>query len=285
MVCAVPATSVMVAVPKVRPVRFGLRFVGRRAADDHSDAVGRFEGDDAGVAGGGDAGLRGLEVDRVGNGGTLCGCASAPAATTPISTPLMVGSPAAIAPTVAAPPVVEALPVTEVQPPRTAAMLASAMPDTSMVWPWSPPTWKACVVKLPSSELVPLNAVVLATRSISAINCETSFCRAARSSAELVALRTCTASSRMRCRLLPIWPSAPSGVRERNAVVCVARCLVQAADLRGHALGDREAGGIVTFALLMRRPFDIRCNEAHRAGCTHTRRTRNARSPISRHAT
>ena len=212
-----------------------------------------------------------------------CAVASAPAATTPMSTPLIVRSPAAIAPTVAAPPVVEALPVTEVQPP-SAAMLASAMPDTSMVWPWSAPTWKACVVKLPSSSLVPLNAVVLATRSISDINCETSFCRAARSSAELVALRACTASSRMRCRLLPISPSAPSGVRERNAVVCVARCLVQAADLRGHALGDREAGGIV-FRAVDPQARRHTLQRGTSAACTLPRRTRNARSPISRHAT
>ena len=68
---------------------------------------------------------------------------------------------------------------------------------------------------------------------------------AARSEALLVALADCTASSRMRCRLLPtrrarLQPSAPARCRRW-------RCgsLVQAADLRGEALGDGEAGGVV----------------------------------------
>src|SRR5690606_32080954 len=39
------------------------------------------------------------------------------------------------------------------------------------------------------------------------------------------------------------------GLRQRDAVVGVAGSLVQAADLRGHALGDRQAGGVVLGAV------------------------------------
>ena len=38
-------------------------------------------------------------------------------------------------------------------------------------------------------------------------------------------------------------------LRQRDAVIGVARCLIQAANLRGHPLGDGEAGGVVSGAV------------------------------------
>ena len=87
-------------------------------------------------------------------------------------------------------------------------------------------------------------------RSISARRCCTSWSSASRSLSLFVALADCTASSRIRCRLFVTSCSAPSvGLREGDAVVRVAHGLVQAGDLRGHALGDRETGGVVLRAV------------------------------------
>ncbi len=77
---------------------------------------------------------------------------------------------------------------------------------------------------VPSSTFWPLNAVWVAMRSTSARRCCTSWSRAARSLALFEALADCTASSRMRCRLLVSSPRADSAVCAReDAVVRVTR--------------------------------------------------------------
>jgi hypothetical protein len=53
----------------------------------------------------------------------------------------------------------------------------------------------------------------------------------------------------MRCRFESTELRRLRRLRQRDAVVGIARGLVQAADLRGEALRDREAGGVVLRAV------------------------------------
>ena len=62
-----------------------------------------------------------------------------------------------------------------------ALVRALAIDDTVIVWPALAPTWNCWALKLPSSRLMPLNWVCVATRSISEASCETSCCSAERS--------------------------------------------------------------------------------------------------------
>src|ERR1051325_1686320 len=83
---------------------------------------------------------------------------------------------------------------------------------TLMVSPTLAPTWNATVPALPSSTLVPLKLVCCAIRVTSARRCCTSLSSAARSVDELDPDADCTASRRMRCRLLVTSSSADSVV-------------------------------------------------------------------------
>src|SRR3546814_14057417 len=91
-------------------------------------------------------------------------------------------------------------------------LLALPMLLTVIVSPTLAPIWNAALLKLPSSSLTPLNEVVDEMRSISAFSACASVLSAARSVPELVALRDCTARSRMRCNDSDTELSAPSEV-------------------------------------------------------------------------
>jgi hypothetical protein len=142
--------------------------------------------------------------------------------------------------------------------PSVRAFAVTAVPVEVAIWPsWSArtpvvrftpivsptfaPTWNWAEPKLPSRTFWPLNEVCEAMRFTSARRCWTSWSRAARSEALFVALADWTASSRMRCRLLVSSSRADSAVW--------ADGLVQAADLRGEAVGDRKSRGIVLRAV------------------------------------
>ncbi len=129
-----------------------------------------------------------------------------------------------------------------------------------MTWPWFAPTWKFWLAKEPSRSFTPLNAVVWATRSISALSCCTSLSRAARSLALLVALSDCTDSSRMRCRLFVTSWRAPSPVCASEIPSFALRAAwfkPLICDVKRSAMARPAAS---SFALLMRRPEDRRCS-------------------------
>ena len=129
-----------------------------------------------------------------------------------------------------------------------------------IVSPTLAPTWKVAVPNVPSSTFWPLNEVCVAMRSISARRCCTSASRAARSDDEFVALAACTASSRMRCRLLVTSASADSAVCAsempsfalRTAWLRPRICVVKRSEMARPAASS--------LALLMRRPEDSRCS-------------------------
>jgi hypothetical protein len=140
----------------------------------------------------------------------------------------------------------------------SALVRADAIDETVIVWPALAPTWNACDWKLPSSRLVPLNDVCIATRSISAVSCATSSWSEARSDAELVAFADCTASSRMRCRLSLTAASAPSAVcaSEMPSLALRAAWLMPRICAVMRSAIARPAAS--SLALLMRRPDDRR---------------------------
>ena len=139
------------------------------------------------------------------------------------------------------------------------AELALTMAETLIVSPWFAPTWNAWLVNEPLSSLVPLNEVSLETRSISAFSCWASAFSAARSVAELVALRDCTASSRMRCRLLPISPIAPSAVCDSEMPSLALRAAWSMPRIWVVKRSEMARPAASSLALLMRRPEDRRC--------------------------
>ena len=128
----------------------------------------------------------------------------------------------------------------------------------TMVWLALAPIWNCAVPKVPSSSFWPLNSVLWAMRSSSATSWLTSWFRAWRSEALLVALADCTASSRTRCRMSPAALSAPSVVCARDTPSLALRAawfrpriwLVKRSEI------DRPAAS--SLALLMRRPDDRR---------------------------
>lgn len=139
--------------------------------------------------------------------------------------------------------------------------------DSASSWPASAPTWKACPRKLPSSSRVPLNSVCVATLSISRFSCCASASSAARSPGLLVALTACTASSRIRCRLLPTSANAPSAVCAseipslalRTATFRPRICVLKRSEIARPAASS--------LALLMRSPDERRCNDVPSAFC------------------
>ncbi len=174
------------------------------------------------------------------------------AGTSAMATPLMVRP--EIAPGVAAAPTTS---LAKLELP-SALVWALVIAVTEISWPAFAPTWKAWPVKLPSSSLVPLNSVCVATRWISLISCCTSEFSAARSEAEFVAFELCTASSRMRCRLDPSSPKAPSATWASEMPSLALRAawlrpriwVVKRSEMARPAASSR--------ALLMRRPEDRR---------------------------
>ena len=257
-VVAVPATAVIVAVPNVRPVRVSV--VASLAevppiTTAVPDAAVRVSAPAALVAVTPVCAVLALIAVRTAAPWVV---GSVPAVTAPTSIPLMVRSPAANAPVAAAVPLVDELPVTEVQLP-SAEDLALTMLKTLIVSPWFAPTWNAWLVNEPLSSLVPLNEVSLETRSISAFSCWASAFSAARSVAELVALRDCTASSRMRCRLLPISPIAPSAVCDSEMPSLALRAAWSMPRIWVVKRSEMARPAASSLALLMRRPEDRRC--------------------------
>ncbi len=140
----------------------------------------------------------------------------------------------------------------------SALMLALAIWAMLMTWPWSAPTWNAWFMKLPLSNGVPLKLVSSATRWISAFSSCTSASSAMRSELELVALRDCTASSRMRCRLLLISPSAPSAVCASEMPSLALRAAWFMPRIWVVKRSEMASPAASSLALLMRRPEDRR---------------------------
>ena len=130
-----------------------------------------------------------------------------------------------------------------------------------MVSPALAPTWNCAPAKEPSSRFTPLKVVWLATRSISETSWLTSACRASRSDCELVAFEDCTASSRMRCRLLVTSVSAPSAVWAREMPSLALRTawfMPRICEVKRSEIARPAASSL---ALLMRSPEDRRSME------------------------
>ncbi|MCW0450866.1 hypothetical protein NB706_003700 [Xanthomonas sacchari] len=138
------------------------------------------------------------------------------------------------------------------------AALALTMLLMPMVWPASAPTWNSAPENEPSSSLVPLKLVWLETRSISAASCLTSEFSAPRSVVELVALADCTASSRIRCRLLPISTIAPSAVCASEMPSLALREATSRPRIWVVKRSEIARPAASSLALLMRRPEDRR---------------------------
>ena len=129
------------------------------------------------------------------------------------------------------------------------------------------PTWKLAVVSVPLSRLTPLNLALLATRPISATNWVDSAFRLVRSAFDSEPLAACTASSRMRCRLSPILPIAPSAVW--NIEIASLALRIATFEPRTWALIRSAIArpAASSLAELTRRPDDRRCIEVASALC------------------
>ena len=138
------------------------------------------------------------------------------------------------------------------------ALEASTSELMPMVWPASAPIWNRAPENLPSSRLVPLKLVWRETRSISSTSCLTSASSASRSVVELVALADCTASSRMRCRLLPISTIAPSAVWASEMPSLALRTATSRPRIWVVKRSEMARPAASSLALLMRRPEDRR---------------------------
>ncbi len=153
------------------------------------------------------------------------------------------------------------LPVVRVKVPPIAAVWVLAMLEMLTVSPALAPTWKATAVNEPSSSLVPLKLVCSDTRWISAFSWVTSAFSASRSVWLLVPFEACTASSRIRWRLLPTSASAPSAVcaSEMPSLALRAAWLTPRIWLVKRSEMARPAAS--SLALLIRRPELRRCSE------------------------
>jgi hypothetical protein len=161
-----------------------------------------------------------------------------------------------------------ALPTVVPVPPHepSSEVVAPATPN-EITWLALAPTWNCWLWKLPSRMFNPLNCVVDATRPISLNSCCTSEFSAVRSDDELVEFADCSASSRIRCRLLLISPIAPSAVcaSEMPSLALRAawfRPLI--CEVNREAIASPAAS---SFALLMRMPDDSRASEVCSADC------------------
>jgi hypothetical protein len=112
------------------------------------------------------------------------------------------------------------------------------------------PTWKDCELNVPSSSFTPLKAVWPATVLICCTRCRLPAASAARSVAVLVALEAWTGQfAHPLQRVGDALQAAFSRLRQGDAVVGVARSLVETVDLRSHPGRDGEAGGVVLGAV------------------------------------
>ena len=182
-----------------------------------------------------------------------------------MSTPSIVNWPAAVMPVAA----VSVVPVSAA-PYDWPSELVRALAIEAMVIVWFAfaPTWNCCDVNVPSSRLMPLNCVCVATRSISDESCETSCCRAARSDALFVALADCTASSRMRCRLSLTLDSAPSAVCASEMPSFALRAAWFRPRIWVVKRSEIARPAASSFALLMRSPEESRAIEVASWSCT-----------------
>src|SRR5690606_15693753 len=118
---------------------------------------------------------------------------------------------------------------------------------------------KFCVPASPARIASPLNVVLAIVRVISWASCWYSASRLARSSAVLVALADCTASSRMRWAISPIWPREASAVcasEMPSLALRIATFMPRIWVFIRSAIARPAASSL---ALLTRRPEDRRC--------------------------
>ena len=128
---------------------------------------------------------------------------------------------------------------------------------TSLAVPLAP-TWKIWAVKVPSSSLMPLKAEVVARRSFSTTRAAASLLSETRSDELLVPLAACTASSRMRCRLLEICAKSPSAVCAREMPSLALRAAWLEPRICEVKRSEMAKPAASSLALLMRRPEDSR---------------------------
>ena len=133
-----------------------------------------------------------------------------------------------------------------------------------MLSPADAPTWNTPPANEPSNSFLPLNSLVLATRSISLINCDTSACMALRSLSLLVALDDCTASSRMRCSISPTLLKAPSAVCASEMPSLALRAATARPLDCAFMRSEIAKPAASSLALFTRRPEDRRCMEVAR---------------------
>src|SRR5690606_1491515 len=127
------------------------------------------------------------------------------------------------------------------------------------------PTWKAMAPASPARMFRPLKVVLAIVRVISWASCWYSASRLARSSAVLVALADCTASSRMRWAISPIWPREASAVcasEMPSLALRIATFMPRIWVFIRSAIARPAASSL---ALLTRRPEDRRCTEVANA--------------------
>ena len=126
------------------------------------------------------------------------------------------------------------------------------------------PIWKLRSEASLPRMFLPLKAVPPSTRWISSCSCLNSFCSESLSSSLLVALRDCTASSRMRCSESPTRASAPSAVcasEMPSLALRIATFMPRTCAFMRSAIARPAAS---SFAEFTRRPEDRRCIEVDR---------------------
>ena len=129
------------------------------------------------------------------------------------------------------------------------------------------PIWKVSVVASAPMMCLPLKVVPPSTRVISACNCANSLFSESLSELELVALRACTASSRMRCRLSPTFESEPSAVcasEMPSFALRMATFMPRTCAFMRSAMARPAASSL---AELTRKPDDRRCIEVASDDC------------------
>ena len=125
------------------------------------------------------------------------------------------------------------------------------------------PIWKSKLVVWVRMRL-PLNRVVLAVRVISVCSWLNSLCRAVRSVELLVALADCTASSRMRCSMPLMLPSAPSPVWASETASLALRRAISMPRAWAFMRSEIARPAASSFELFTRMPVDRRLIEVAR---------------------